>query len=456
MRVAVAVIVEVRELLREDPSQLNALLEEIHDEDLADLLRLLDDQEAMLVLEQLDAQAAADVFERLDEHDQAELVARFGTRRLAPIVSEMAPDDRTDFIDALPEQVGDRLLDALEPGAAAEVVQLREWADDTAGGLMTTDLIRLSPDLTVNDTIDRIRKHGQDAETIYYIYGVEEDGRLTGVTSLRELIMADGDAQLRSIMSEHVYSVAPQTDQEEVARMLRKYDFTAMPVVDDQQQLLGLITVDDVMDVVAEEQDEDVQRLGAVAPIADDYFNTTFWTFIQKRAPWLAILFFGQFVTVAVMRHYDPVIQTLTQLTYFLPMLISTGGNSGAQSAALIIRGLATGDVTLKHWWRVLLRELGQGLVLGVMLALVGMMRVLMLGGSNEMAQTIGMTVVCIVLLGCTIGAMLPLLLQRLGLDPATSSTPFIATLVDVVGIVLYFTLAQYLMRQALAGAGLM
>jgi len=453
MRVAVAIVPEVRELLREDPRELLALLEEIHDEDLADLLKLLDEPEAMVLLEQLDADSAADVFERLDEHEQSELIARFGARRLAPIVSEMAPDDRVDFIESLPATLSAALLNQLDDEAKAEVEQLIGFPDDTAGGLMTTELVRVDPDLHVNQVIDRIREQGDEAETVYHVYGVEPGGRLSGVASLRDLILADGGATFRDVMSEQVYSLSPEMDQEEVARLLRKYDFTAMPVVDARDRLLGIVTVDDVMDAVEEEQDEDVQLLGAVQPIDETYFNTGVFTFLKKRAPWLAILFFGQFVTESVLRYYDPVIEAVTQLTFYLPLLISTGGNSGSQSASLIIRGLATGDILLRDWWRVFTRELAQGLLLGFMLAGVGAGRVLWVGDGVEMAITIGVTVVVIVIAGCTVGAMLPFALSRFGFDPATSSTPFIATLVDVMGILLYLSVARVVLAEAIAAA---
>ncbi len=452
MRVAVAIVPEVRELLREDPGQISSLLEEIHDEDLADLLKLLEDEEAILLLEQLDPEEAANVFERLEEHEQTDLVEHFGAERLAPIVSEMAPDDRVDFIESLPEDLGDKLMTELDPEAQREVEQLIGWPEDTAGGLMTTDLVRLSPDLTVNAIIDRLRRHGEEAETIYYVYAVEDDGRLAGVASLRDLIMADGEARLRDIMSEQVHAALASTDQEEVARLLRKYDFTAMPVVDADHRLLGIITIDDVMDVVEEEQDEDIHRLGAMEPFEEAYFQTGVLTFVRKRAPWLAVLFAGQFITESLMRHYDPVIQVVTQLTYYLPLLVSTGGNSGSQSASLIIRGLATGEIAVRDWWRVLGREVLQGLILGGTLASVGMARVWFVGDGLGMTLTIGITVITIVLAGCTVGAMLPLLLRRVGLDPATSSTPFVATLVDVFGILLYFSVAKTILAQVLAG----
>ena len=365
----------------------------------------------------------------------------------------MAPDDRTDLVDALPDPIGEELLDEMDPDAAAEVEELIGWREDTAGGLMTTELVKLSPDLTANETILRLREQAEEAETIYYIYGVENDGTLMGVASMRDLILAEGGAPLRSIMSEHVHTVRPELDQEDVAKTLRKYDLVALPVVDDHHRLLGLITVDDVMDIIEDEQDEDVQRLAAVEPFDEEYFKTSFGTLFRKRAPWLLVLFAGQFITEAILRRYDPVISVVTTLTFYLPLLVSTGGNSGAQSATLIIRGLATGDVVLQDWWRVFVRELGQGIILGVLLAAVGMVRVWMVGDGAEMALTVGATVVMIVLMGCTLGAMLPLLLRRVGLDPATSSTPFIATLVDVLGILLYFSIANVVMAELIGRA---
>ncbi|AKT36005.1 magnesium transporter [Chondromyces crocatus] len=456
MRVAVAMVPEVRQLLQEDPSQLAALLEEIHEEDLADLLTLLDDAEAVQVLKSLKAEDAAPVFERLDEETQEALVEEMGVEQIAPIVSEMAADDRTDLIEALPEPVGDTLLETLEkvdPEAAAEVEELARWPEDSAGGLMTTDYISVRLDLQVADVIERIRAVGEDAETVYYVYVVDSSHRLLGVVSLRDLLLASPAEQLSEVLTENVFSVGPETDQEEVARAMAKYDFLAMPVLSEERRLLGVITVDDVMDVLTQEQTEDVQRLGAVEPIEESYFRTGFWTFIQKRAIWLAVLFVGEFFTGSALRRYDEVIAAVSSLSYYVPLLISTGGNSGSQSSTLIIRGLAMGDIRPGDWWRVLPRELAQGLVLGLILATIGMARVWAWGDSPAFIVTIGATLVAIVLMGCVVGAMLPLLLRRVGLDPATSSAPFIASLVDVLGIIVYFSLAQALLADVIKAA---
>jgi magnesium transporter len=453
MRVAVAIVPEVRQLLAEDPSQLGELLQEIHDEDLADLLGLLEEDEAAQILKGLKAKDAAPIFERLDEETQEALVEQLGVDTMAPIVSEMAADERTDLIEALPEAVGDTLLETLEkvdPEAAAEVEELAKWPEDSAGGLMTTDYVSVPLDLTVAGAIERIRQVGDDAETVYYVYVLDEGARLLGVVSLRDLLLSAPTAKLADVMTENVYSVSPDTDQEDVARAMAKYDFSALPVLDPSRKLLGVITVDDVIDVLTEEQTEDVQRLGAVEPIEDGYFQTSFWTFIRKRGPWLAALFISEFFTGTALRHYDDTIQAVAKLSYYVPLLISTGGNSGSQSASLIIRGLAVGDIKTRDWRRVFQREVGQGLVLGLMLATIGMLRVWMWGDGVRFMVTIGATLVAIPLMGCTVGSMLPLLLRRLGVDPATSSTPFIATLIDVLGIMVYFNVANLALAEVI------
>jgi len=456
MRVAVAMLPEVRELLAEDPSQISALLEEIHDEDLADLLGMLEEHEAALILKTLKPEDAAPIFERLDEDQQEALVEELGVEDVAPIVSEMAADERTDLIEALPEKVGDDLFETLEkvdPEAAAEVEELAKWPEDSAGGLMTTDYVEVPPTLTVAEAIQRIREQSSDAETIYYVYVLNDKRILLGIVSLRDLLLANATDKLADVMTENIFAVSPETDQEEVARKMAKYDFAALPVIGPDKRLLGVITVDDVMDVLTQEQTEDMQRLAAVAPIEEGYFQTGFWTFFQKRAPWLAALLISEFLTGAALRHYDELIEAVSKLSYYVPMLISAGGNTGSQSSSLIIRGLAVGDVKPSDWKRVIVREIGQGLVLGLLLAVIGSMRVLLWGDGIHLMLTIGCTLLGIVVVGCIVGSVLPLFLRRVGLDPATSSTPFVATLIDVFGILVYMNVAKLFLAEVLARA---
>jgi magnesium transporter len=447
---------ELRELLREDPEQVRELLEEIHDEDLADLIADLPDDEAAALLSLLPAEEAAPIFERLDDERQAEIATELGPESTAIIAVEMSSDERADFIKELPEEVGDQVLASIEqidPQAAEDVEQLSKWPERSAGSLMTTGYISVTPLMAVPDVIQLIRMKGGDAETIYYVYVLTHGSKLEGVVSLRDLLLADAEQRVAEIMTSNVITVLPETDQEDVAKRLAKYDLSAIPVVDQHGMLLGVITVDDVIDVLTEEQTEDVQRFAGVEPLEASYFQTTFWTFIRKRATWLVILFVEEFFTGSALRHYDAVIQAVAKLSYYVPLLISTGGNSGSQSASLIIRGLAVGEVKLSDWPKIMARELGQGFVLGLILASVGVLRVIMWGDGVRFALLVGATLISIVIMGCVVGSMLPLALRKVGFDPATSSTPFIASLVDVLGIIIYFNIAQVVLAEVIESA---
>jgi magnesium transporter len=446
LRVAVAIAPEVRQLLEEDPAQLGELFEEIHEEDIADLIEQLGHDEGAKLLSAVPADLAARIFERLEQHRQESMVEAIGVENVASIVSEMSADDRTDLIEALPEAMGETLLEKIEevdPTAAAEVEELAQWPEDSAGGLMTTDYVAVSPGSKVSEVIEKIRNEGTEAETVYYVYVVTRSNQLLGVASLRDILLATPDQLVEDIMTERVHAVSPTTDQEEVARTMAKYDFSALPVVGMGHRLLGVITVDDVIDVLTDEAREDVQRIGAIEPTEETYFRTNFWTFIKKRVVWLSVLFIGGFFTETALRRFDDVLGAVEALAFYVPLLISTGGNSGSQSASLMIRSLATGEVTLADWHRVLARELGQGVVMGLLLGGLGAVRAMISGEGPLFAITIFSAVLGIVIGGCVVGSMFPLLLRRLGLDPATSSTPFIATVVDVLGIVVYLTVAR-------------
>ena len=447
LRVAVAIAPEVRQLLEEGSlEQLGELFDEIHEEDIADLIELLGQEEGAKLLSAVPAELAARVFERMEQHRQESMVQTMGVYNVAGIVSEMSADDRTDLIEGLPEEMGETLLERIEqvdPDAAAEVEELARWAEDSAGGLMTTDYVSIAPGSRVSEVIEKIRNEGTDAETVYYVYVVTKSEQLLGVASLRDILLASPNDKIDDIMIERVHAVSPTTDQEEVARTMAKYDFSALPVVGMGHKLLGVITVDDVIDVLTDEAREDVQRIGAIEPTEETYFRTDFWTFIRKRVVWLSILFFGGFFTEIALRRFNDVLVSVAALQFYLPLIISTGGNSGSQSASLMIRALATGEVSHSDWVKILTREIGQGIVMGVALGVLGAIRAFISGEGPRFALTIFGAVVGIVIGGCVVGSMFPLLLRRLGLDPATSSTPFIATVVDVLGIVVYLSIAR-------------
>jgi magnesium transporter len=454
MRLGTLLGPDVKQLLREDPEQLKELLDEIHPEDLADVMSELEPAEVAQLLGKLDAEEAAPIFERMEEHEQEDLVERLPPESVAQIASEMAPDDRADLFSVLPDDVGDKILvalDRVDPEAADDVRALEKWPETSAGHLMTTSFVSVSPDVTVADAVLAVRKHVEDRdEPIYNVYATRKN-QLEGLVALRDLLLASPSQKLWEILRTNIISVTPETDQEEVARRMAKYDLNVMPVIDGGGVLLGVITIDDVIDVLTQEQTEDVQRLGAVEPLDVPYFQTSFWTFIQKRAGWLIILFVEEFFTQTALRHYQAIMETVASALLYVPLLISAGGNSGSQSSTLVIRGLALGEIKPKDWLRILLREAVMGLILGTIIAVIAMGRVMMYPDQSKLfALTIGITVLCIILAGCTIGSMLPIILKRFGVDPATSSTPFIASLVDTIGVVIYAHVAMIVMRSVI------
>src|ERR1700690_1295299 len=452
MRLASLLSPDIKQILKEDPDQIRDLLDEIHPEDLADLIGDLDPDEAAALLARLPAEDAAPIFERLDEHEQGELVEQMPPESIAEIASQMAADDRADLFNALPDAVGEQVFEALRkvnPEAAQEVRDIEKWPERSAGHLMTTDYVVVSPRMHVAEARDNVRKRAREREEFVYVVYVLDQGKLAGVVSLRDLLIADPSFGIAEVMRINVISVPPTMGQEDVARRMAKYDLNVMPVLADDGKLLGVITIDDIIDVLVQEQTEDVQRIGAVEPLDVPYFQTSFVTFIRKRAGWLVILFVEEFFTQTALRFYDPIMEAVKGALLYVPLLISAGGNSGSQSSTLVIRGLALGEIKLHDWWRILMREAVMGIILGCLIATIAMGRVLMYPDQSFLfALTVGLTVLFIILAGCTVGSMLPIVMKRVGIDPATSSTPFIASLVDTLGVVIYAHVAMLVMHR--------
>lgn len=458
MRLASLIGPDLKQILKEDPDQVRELFDEIHAEDLADIVSELESDEAAELLKRLPAQEAADIFERLDEHEQQDLVETMPPESVAQIASEMETDERADLFSALPDDVGEQLLETLQkvdPEAAEEVREIEKWPETSAGHLMTTRYVTVTPDMTVSEAMGKVRKQAKENhEFIYTVYALEDD-KLVGVASLRDLLSNDPGTMMSEVLTTNIISVLPTTDQEDAARRMAKYDLNAMPVVDEKGRLLGVITVDDVIDVLVQEQTEDVQKIGGVEPLDVPYFQTSFATFIKKRIVWLVILFFEEFFTQTALRYYDPVMEAVNGALLYVPLLISAGGNSGSQSSTLIIRGLAVGEIKIKDWWRILFREMAMGIVLGLIIACIAVGRVLMYPDQTILfAITVGITVLFIIIAGCTVGSMLPIIMKRVGIDPATSSTPFITSLVDTIGVVIYAHVAMIVMHNVLVAHG--
>ncbi len=461
MRVSHLIGPELLELVHDSPAEIAEAVEEIHPADVAEIIDSLDDNRAFDLFQALPTDYAAQVLPRLDEVRQTRLTERMGADSVARIATEMDADDRVDFFSVLPPAVGEPLLEQLEkvdPEAAEDVETLAKWPERSAGGLMTTDYIVVGPDLTLTQATEEIRARAREAETVESIWVVDGSNQLLGALTLRQLLLSRPDEKVREVMLENVISVPPELDQEEVAKILGKYDLHTLPVADQSRKLLGVITSDDVLDVINQEQAEDVQKMGGMEALDAPYMKVAFAQMVKKRAGWLAALFIGEMLTATAMSYFEGEIARAVVLALFVPLIISSGGNSGSQASTLVIRAMALDEVTLGDWWRVIRRELAAGLVLGTVLGSIGFLRIVVwasvspIYGEHYMliALTVFGSLIGVVTFGTLAGSLLPFVLRRLGFDPASASAPFVATLVDVTGLVIYFSVAALVLRGTL------
>ncbi|MEM7449292.1 MAG: magnesium transporter [Myxococcota bacterium] len=456
MRLSTLLGPDLRATIESDPAGLLDALEEFHAEDIAELIESLPDADAIQLMRLLPAELGADIIERVESDRRETILRSFNKERRVELLAEMDPDDRVDVIQEFsdPSYAAKVLgeISEADPEVGEETRELVAWAPETAGGIMTTQFVALEPETKGWEAIEHLRGVGQrdEAETLYYMYVCGYGQKILGVVSLRDLILADPGARLSELMTEKVVRVRPEDDQEQVARIIARYDLAALPVVDENGVMLGVCTVDDVVDVVIEEATEDAQKMGGVVPLEDSYFATGLVEFIWKRATWLVVLFFGQLLTASVMEANEKTLRLVLELAVFIPLIIASGGNAGAQSSSLIIRALAVGEIRPKDWLSVLAREVVIGCCIGMTLGAIGFLRAFLLGQAidpTSIALVVGLSIVCIVALGTVLGSLLPMLIKRLGLDPAVSSTPFIASLIDVLGLLVYFALARAIMH---------
>ncbi|MDF2774177.1 MAG: magnesium transporter [Geminicoccaceae bacterium] len=442
--IAALIAPDILALLEESPESVAAETEEMHAADLADVAEALPIEQVRTLLRVLPSDRGADVLEYLDEELRAELLEAMPAAQAAKLVSEMTPDDRVDVLEELEEHRAEEILAEISPEARRETEELLAYEPDTAGGLMTTEFVQVAETLTVDEALANVRRIARAGrrEAMHAIYVTDERGALRGVMSLRELLAAPEGTRVADIAWEEVVSVPATADRADVAQLTSDYDLVAVPVIDAAGRLMGVVTVDDVIDAIVEEQTEDVQKLGAVQPLESPYFQAGFWSLARKRGGWLVILFIGEMFTATALRHYEEALAGAIALTFFIPLIISSGGNSGSQSATLITRALAVGDVKMRDAVRVLMREIGQGLVLGTFLGAIGFARVIMWGNGSDIAWVVSLTLLGVVITGTIVGGMLPLVFTRLGFDPAIASSPFVSSLVDVAGIVIYLTIA--------------
>jgi magnesium transporter len=426
--------------------------------DVAELIAELGSEHEAVVFRLLPKERATGVFEHLPFEAQEGLLRSLGDKDVAGILDDMSPDDRTELLGELPGKVMKRLVNLLSLEEREIAIRLLGYPEESIGRLMTPDYVQVKPFWTVREALDHIRLYGRDSETLNVVYVTEKGGRLVDDLRMRELLLIDPDARIAELMDLQFVALEAHADQEEAVAEFRKHDRTALPVVDRDGILVGIVTVDDVLDVAEAEATEDIHLLGGSQAFDEPYLSIRIGTMVKKRAPWLILLFFGQMLTATAMAGFEDALSQALVLALFVPLIISSGGNSGSQAATLIIRALTTGEATLRDWGRVIAREAAAAGIIGLILATLGFARVA-LGeafgsGFGEhwalIGVTIGLSLLFVVLWGSLVGTILPMILERLGADPAASSTPFVATLVDVTGIVLYFSVATFVLRGTL------
>lgn len=427
--------------------------------DSIDILNTLDNKRRIALITLLPEAYAVGLFDKPELNNREDLLEYLPGKHAAAILDGMSADEATDVFQAMDEKTRRRLFVQLQPGTRAEIQKLTCYEDDTAGALMTTEFIAVPATWTVAETLKHIRAVERTRETVYVAYVVEpETGVLLKALSLRLLVLAQPDDKILSVGVDPI-TIRSNTDREDVVQLFRRHDLLSVPVVDESNHVIGIVTVDDVLDAMAEEMSEDAQKFGGMEALDKPYMLISFWEMFRKRGGWLSVLFLGELFTASAMQFFEDELEKAIVLTLFIPLIMSSGGNSGSQATSLIIRALALREITLKDWWRVVLREVPTGLSLGFLLGLLGVIRVVAwhyLGiydyGEHWIliAFTIGATLIAIVTFGSIIGSMLPFLLKRCGFDPASASAPLVATLIDVTGIVIYFTIAALILTGAL------
>ena len=429
--------------------------------DVGELISELPIEDQVVVFRLLPQETAGRAFEYLDHHAQHRLLRAMGREDVAHLLNEMSPDDRTHLLEELPNTAITELLKLLSPEELKVAKTLLGYPDNSVGRLMTVDFIAIRDDWTVQKVLDHIREHGRDHETINVIYVVDASGRLLDDLRIREFLLRPVTAKVSDIRDDLFVALKATDLKEDVVAVFRRYDRTALPVVDSAGKLVGVVTIDDVLDVVEEEATVDIQKIGGSEALDEPYSTISFGRMIKKRAGWLIILFLGEMLTASAMGYFEVEIEKAVVLALFLPLIISSGGNSGSQASTLIIRAMALGEVRLTDWWRVMRREILAGLTLGGILGFIGFFRIAIWSGFSDVygpywlmvAVTVSLSLIGVVLWGTLSGSMLPLLLRRCRLDPATSSAPFVATLVDVTGLIIYFTIAMVVLRGTLLAA---
>jgi len=411
--------------------------------DIADLLRYLDGKDSVILFRLLPKSIASDVFAKLGITEQEELINKIGNSELEKLILNTPYDDRTDLFEDLPGRLTQRILNILPVKERVKSLELLGYPKMSVGRLMTPDYIAVRSNWNVSKAIDHIRKRGQDAETFEIIYVIDDEWKLLDDIPLRKFILAEPDQLVHDIMDHTFICIEAKQDQEQAYHLIKRYDLNVLPVVDSEGVLLGIVTVDDIIDVLEQEVTEDFHKTSAISPVDENYALATPFLLYKKRVGWLALLLIADFMSSSIIAHFEYAIKTVIALAFFIPVLIDSGGNTAAQSSTLIIRALATGELTIKKWFQVIQKELLIGIMLGLTLAFILFMRSFFWRGGPQVGLVLGCSMLAIVLWANLLGSILPIILTKLKFDPAVTSSPLLTTIVDSTGLLIYFTIAQ-------------
>jgi magnesium transporter len=422
--------------------------------DVAPILAELPIEELAVLFRGCSKELSAAVFSYLEQSAKHKLLKTLTQPQAATLLNEMQPDDRTAFLNQLPLDLAMQLICLLTPEERKITQELLAYPEHSVGRMMTLDFVAVQADWTVREALDYIREHGYDRETLSMIYVTDEEGHLLDDIRVRRFLLSAPETKVSALMDGNYATLAPVDDREKALLVFRKYDRVALPVTNHDNKLIGIVTADDMLDVASEEATEDIQKLGGSEALDEPYTTIALTKMVKKRASWLVVLFLGEMLTATAMSYFEDELAKAIVLSLFIPLVISSGGNAGSQAATLVIRALALGEFRLRDWWRIMRRELAAGLMLGLILGIIGFLRIVIWSQFSHIydpspmrvATTVGLALVGIVLWGSLMGSMLPLVLKKLGFDPATSSAPFVATLVDVTGLIIYFTVALVIM----------
>ncbi len=439
----------IKELLKtKQYTTLRQEMAELNDADIAGLMEELEEEDMLKVFRILPKDLAADVFSYLEVDSQQMIITSLSDREAANIINNLMADDATDLLEEMPANIVKKLLANASPEARRDINHLLRYPEDSAGSIMTVEFVDLKENLTVSQAIERIRKVGVDSETINICYVLDPQRKLVGTVALRYLLLSNPDEIIGDIMHENVISINTLMDQEEVARQFKKYDFTSMPVVDNENRLVGIITVDDIVDIMEEEATEDIEKMAAIVPTDKPYMRTSVWETFKKRIPWLLLLMVSATFTGQVLKVFEGALEVCTTLTLFIPMLMDTGGNAGGQSSVTIIRGLSLGEIGYRDVLRIIWKESRVALLCGITLAAANFAKLMLFDRVGFMVSlVVCLTLVATILMAKIVGCTLPILAKRIGFDPAVMASPFITTIVDALSLITYFQIATHLLK---------